>query len=220
MRQSHQKSRSRGRNRKPQNPLSRNFESNGPDVKIRGNAGHIAEKYSTLARDALSNGDTVMAENYFQHAEHYNRLIAAAQAQRAEEQAQRAEEQAAQNNGRGPQPDIDGAEDAPSAASDDKDTDAPTTDAGDNSTDEGNNKKQARGRRTKRAPVSADGDQDESSEAREKKTRGRRKPNGNGDSDASRDDAGDKNPAEAEVISEDAASLPQSITGGLRAEEA
>jgi len=77
MRQSNQKSRSRGRGRKPQNPMSRNFESNGPDVKIRGNAGHIAEKYSTLARDALSNGDRVIAENYLQHAEHYNRIVAA-----------------------------------------------------------------------------------------------------------------------------------------------
>jgi hypothetical protein len=42
---------------------------------------HIAEKYSSLARDAMSSGDTVAAENYFQHAEHYNRIIMAAQAQ-------------------------------------------------------------------------------------------------------------------------------------------
>jgi hypothetical protein len=68
-------------NRKGPNPLSRNYESNGPDVKIRGNAQHIAEKYSTLARDAQSSGDRVMAENYLQHAEHYNRIILAAQAQ-------------------------------------------------------------------------------------------------------------------------------------------
>lgn len=68
-------------NRKGPNPLSRNYESNGPDVKIRGNAQHIAEKYTTLARDAQSSGDRVMAENYLQHAEHYNRIILAAQAQ-------------------------------------------------------------------------------------------------------------------------------------------
>ena len=68
-------------NRKGPNPLSRNYESNGPDVKIRGNAQHIAEKYSALARDAQSSGDRVMAENYLQHAEHYNRIILAAQAQ-------------------------------------------------------------------------------------------------------------------------------------------
>ena len=68
-------------NRKSQNPMSRVFESNGPDVKIRGNPAHIAEKYVQLARDAQSSGDPVAAENYYQHAEHYNRLIAAAQEQ-------------------------------------------------------------------------------------------------------------------------------------------
>ena len=68
-------------NRKGPNPLTRNYESNGPDVKIRGSAQQIAEKYTTLARDAQSSGDRVMAENYLQHAEHYNRIIAAAQAQ-------------------------------------------------------------------------------------------------------------------------------------------
>jgi hypothetical protein len=77
--QQQQRSRNRNRGRKSSNPLSRNFESNGPDVKIRGNASHIAEKYSVLARDAQTSGDTVMAENYFQHAEHYFRIIAANQ---------------------------------------------------------------------------------------------------------------------------------------------
>jgi len=57
------------------------YESNGPDVKIRGTASHIAEKYLQLARDAQSSGDPVAAENYYQHAEHYFRLIAAAQEQ-------------------------------------------------------------------------------------------------------------------------------------------
>ena len=74
----------RGRNnnnRKGPNPLTRSYESNGPDVKIRGSAQQIAEKYATLARDAHSAGDRVMAENYLQHAEHYNRIIAAAQGQ-------------------------------------------------------------------------------------------------------------------------------------------
>ena len=53
----------------------RSFESPGPDVKIRGTPSHIAEKYVALARDALSSGDPVLAENYLQHAEHYNRII-------------------------------------------------------------------------------------------------------------------------------------------------
>lgn len=93
-----QNKRSRGRNnnnnnsgRKHSNPLSRNYESNGPDVKIRGNASHIAEKYQQLARDAQSSGDSVMAENYFQHAEHYYRIVSAAQAlnpQRVEQPVQ------------------------------------------------------------------------------------------------------------------------------------
>ena len=78
-----QNKRMRGRNRKGghhhQNPLSRMYESNGPDVKIRGTASHVAEKYLQLARDAQSSGDPIAAENYYQHAEHYFRLIAAAQ---------------------------------------------------------------------------------------------------------------------------------------------
>lgn len=68
-------------NRRNHNPLTRVYESNGPDVKIRGTANHVAEKYLQLARDAQSSGDPVSAENYFQHAEHYFRLIAAAQEQ-------------------------------------------------------------------------------------------------------------------------------------------
>jgi hypothetical protein len=72
----------RGRNnRKGPNPLSRSYESNGGDVKIRGTALHIAEKYVQLARDAQSSGDRVASENYLQHAEHYYRVVAAAQAQ-------------------------------------------------------------------------------------------------------------------------------------------
>jgi hypothetical protein len=60
--------------------IHRTIDSNGPDIKIRGNAHHIYEKYLQLARDANSSGDRVMAENYLQHAEHYYRLIMAYQA--------------------------------------------------------------------------------------------------------------------------------------------
>ncbi len=74
-------------NRKPQNILSKNYESSGPDVKIRGTAQHIAEKYTHLARDAASAGDLVMTENYLQHAEHYIRIIMAAQAAQAQHYA-------------------------------------------------------------------------------------------------------------------------------------
>ncbi len=75
-------------NRRGQNPMTRVYESNGPDIKIRGTASHIAEKYLQLARDARSSGDPVAAENYYQHAEHYFRLIAAAQEQFRQNQQQ------------------------------------------------------------------------------------------------------------------------------------
>lgn len=87
MRNGQNKHRMRGRNRggggggKSHNPLTRVYESNGPDVKIRGTANHVAEKYIQLARDATASGDPVAAENYYQHAEHYFRLIASAQEQ-------------------------------------------------------------------------------------------------------------------------------------------
>ena len=78
-----QNKRMRGRNnhRKSHNPMVRVYKSNGPDVKIRGNPSHIAEKYMQLARDAQTSGDPIAAENYYQHAEHYFRVIAAAQEQ-------------------------------------------------------------------------------------------------------------------------------------------
>lgn len=72
-------------NRKAPNPLQRSYESNGPDVKVRGTAQHVAEKYLQLARDAQSSGDPVAAENYFQHAEHYYRILLAAQEQMAQQ---------------------------------------------------------------------------------------------------------------------------------------
>ena len=87
-----QNKRMRGRQpsgRRGPNPLTRSYESNGPDVKIRGNAHHVAEKYLQLARDAHTGGDPVAAENYLQHAEHYFRLIAAAQAAQLQAQGGR-----------------------------------------------------------------------------------------------------------------------------------
>jgi Domain of unknown function (DUF4167) len=58
-------------------PLNRNhvFDSNGPDMRVRGTAQQLFEKYLQLGRDATSGGDRVMAESYFQHAEHYFRII-------------------------------------------------------------------------------------------------------------------------------------------------
>ncbi len=51
------------------------FDSNGPDVRIRGTAFQIVEKYMALAKDANAASDRVMAESYLQYAEHYQRII-------------------------------------------------------------------------------------------------------------------------------------------------
>ncbi len=79
---------------------NRTFDSSGPEVKIRGSAANVYEKYLQLARDANSSGDRVMAENYLQHAEHYYRIMAA-QAQ-AQQQYQQQAQQQNNNQNRGP----------------------------------------------------------------------------------------------------------------------
>lgn len=99
MRNNAQNKRMRNRNRKSHNPSTRVFESNGPDVKIRGTASHIAEKYVQLARDAQSSGDYVAAENYYQHAEHYFRIIAASQEQFRQNQPYSARDQDMRDDG-------------------------------------------------------------------------------------------------------------------------
>ncbi len=76
------KQRSRGRNnngggKKHMPSRNQTYDSNGPDIRIRGNAHQVLEKYLTMARDASSQGDRVAAENYYQHAEHYFRVISA-----------------------------------------------------------------------------------------------------------------------------------------------
>jgi hypothetical protein len=99
------KNRMRGRNRRGHNPMTRVYESNGPDVKIRGTAHHIAEKYAQLARDAQSSGDPIAAEGYLQHAEHYYRLIMTAQAQFVQQNPHAQPQQPFQR------PDMDGRDD-------------------------------------------------------------------------------------------------------------
>lgn len=62
-----------GNKNKPQR--NQTYDSNGPEVRVRGNAHQIFEKYQVLAREATAAGDRIAAESYFQHAEHYLRLI-------------------------------------------------------------------------------------------------------------------------------------------------
>lgn len=73
---SNNRRRNRGGSRKSNsNQKTQVFDSNGPDVRIRGTAFQVAEKYVALAKDAQGAGDTVMYQNYLQHAEHYQRMI-------------------------------------------------------------------------------------------------------------------------------------------------
>ena len=69
-------------------PLNRNhvFDSNGPEVRVRGTAQQLFEKYLQLGRDATSAGDRVLAESYFQHAEHYFRILNAMNQAAAQQQ--------------------------------------------------------------------------------------------------------------------------------------
>ena len=74
------KNRSRGRNgrngHKPHIPMRiQTFDSSGPDVRIRGNAWQVHERYLTMAREAFQAGDRVAAENFFQYADHYYRMV-------------------------------------------------------------------------------------------------------------------------------------------------
>jgi len=72
---SNRRSRSRGSNKRHSGGRNNSFESNGPEVKIRGSAQQVQEKYLALARDANASGDRIAAEAFFQYAEHYHRII-------------------------------------------------------------------------------------------------------------------------------------------------
>lgn len=80
---------SQGQNRSATSLRNQIFDSNGPDMRVRGNAFQVHEKYQALAKDALTSGDRVLAENYLQHAEHYYRIIEAINEATATEQRAR-----------------------------------------------------------------------------------------------------------------------------------
>jgi len=104
MRPSQKQNRSRGRgNRKPNgNNMNRVYESAGPEGKVRGTPQQIIDKYQTLARDAQTSGDRVVAENFLQHAEHYQRILLEAMGPRPERRDHMSEQD---------QPDIDDQDD-------------------------------------------------------------------------------------------------------------
>lgn len=70
-----QRNRNNNGGRRNNNQRTQVYDSNGPDVRIRGTAHQVAEKYLALAKDATASGDRIIAENYYQHAEHYIRII-------------------------------------------------------------------------------------------------------------------------------------------------
>jgi Domain of unknown function (DUF4167) len=212
MRPQQQNRRMRGRNnnsnnnsnRKGPNPLTRNYESNGPDVKIRGSAQQIAEKYATLARDAQSSGDRVMAENYLQHAEHYNRIIAAAQAQLpiqhvrdnrdmdedADDEMEVAANapqpvQAPVNNGSGPQPVIEG---TPAEVA--LNQEAMTRNDGERSEQQASSESQPNGNHAPHGEAGEEGQQQQRRPRRPRRGRGRQEQDSpNGDSEGGADEA-------------------------------
>ena len=77
---------------------NRVYDSAGPEGKVRGTAAQIIDKYTSLARDAMTSGDRITAESFYQHAEHYQRILTTIQAAEAEERERRAQQQAQNQN--------------------------------------------------------------------------------------------------------------------------
>ena len=112
-------------------PLNRNhvFDSNGPDVRIRGTAQQLFEKYLQLGRDATGSGDRVMAESYFQHAEHYFRILIAMN--QAAQQGQQNGQQPPFQGGRRPQQGQEENASPPGNGADGEDAESPLPGTGD-----------------------------------------------------------------------------------------
>ena len=86
--QKNNRARGRGNRKSTGNVINRVFDSSGPEGKVRGTPQQIIDKYVSLARDAQTSGDRVAAENFLQHAEHYQRLLLQANAAQAERRDQ------------------------------------------------------------------------------------------------------------------------------------
>jgi len=105
-----------GRPRTPHR--SQTFDSNGPGLKIRGNAYQVFERYVALAREAATSGDRIAAENYYQHAEHYFRVMNANGDGHGSQQAPRPMTPADTEMGMGADPEFDGDGDQPDQPND------------------------------------------------------------------------------------------------------
>ena len=106
MRQPGKNNRQRGRGRRNGNgQINRNttLDSNGPDVRLRGNAFQLYEKYVSLGNDASASGERISAEGYFQHADHYFRVHSAIVSAHEERRGGHAENSAESNAEAGPE---------------------------------------------------------------------------------------------------------------------
>ncbi len=100
MRQGNNSRRSRGRGNGKRQPRGSNqIDSHGPEVRVRGTAQQVFDKYLALGRDATSTGDRIVAENMFQHAEHYSRVLALAQENAENRNDTREEKKIRRDNG-------------------------------------------------------------------------------------------------------------------------
>lgn len=87
-----QRNRGGGGRRGNSNNRAQVFDSNGPDVRIRGTAHQVHEKYMALAKDSAAAGDEILAESYLQHAEHYQRIINEFDAQKPDRQSDKSDD--------------------------------------------------------------------------------------------------------------------------------
>ncbi|MAP96227.1 MAG: hypothetical protein CMK07_14875 [Ponticaulis sp.] len=181
--------RQRGRGRKSNNSGNRSYESNGPDVKIRGNANQIYEKYLQYARDAQTSGDRVAAEAFFQHAEHYFRIVA----------ANAPKERYNQNDDQNNRDDDDNDRNDDANAKDDSEAEAEVTSTkpkrsnGDDSDVDGLEVVDGKSEAPQDISSESSGDQKDGSSSRRRssRSRSRRKPTDDAQASQSSDDAGD-----------------------------
>ena len=171
--------RQRGRSRRNsnQNNANRSMESNGPDVKVRGTAKQIFDKYEGLARDAASSGNRVKAENFRQHAEHYLRIVnaieAAKEKAREEAEAKTQEEGKDDEGGENPKsrrrypPQVRKGDADVSVESEDKEASSKSDEDSPSEDDAVEAKKPSRSRRRKAPSREEESDEDQATEAAE-----------------------------------------------------
>lgn len=172
--------RGRGRRNKNNNNNNNNtnpnkhYDSNGPNVRIRGSAKQVLDKYQQYASDALRGGDRIAAEGYLQHAEHYQRIVneidAAVAKQREEREARNAERDGKRREERETRPAPEGAEEAAEVESE-----AKTDDDAEEVKAEKEEKPKRRKTYKKKEKAEANGALDEDDGVLKTVTRGRKK---------------------------------------------